>query len=266
MSWIVAIGINSILGLVSAAKTAITSSNNNIMTAVLACVVTECVQNLVAVDVMDRLANKPYIAPEVVPEQSYAGEWAMGIIQSSAVKGVAHYLILNHTPLVTDGWAVNPVTFIATSFAFELAFDFVHYWLHRGAHAVPAIYRAVHKKHHRYHHPRAQTAFYMSVADMVATYCIPLAVGVWVVGPVNKFQFGLLTTYLTYQEIGGHLGKRMAPTTGFPQFIWLPRWLGIELYTEDHDLHHAKSVVNYSKRFKLWDVIFGTYQSGVEGK
>ena len=73
-----------------------------------------------------------------------------------------------------------------------------------------------------------------------------------------------VTVYITYQEIAGHMGKRLYPTSSFVQCIWIPRFLGIELYVEeDHDLHLAKFVVNYSKRFNLFDRLFGTYESGI---
>lgn len=61
-------------------------------------------------------------------------------------------------------------------------------------------------------------------------------------------------------EISGHIGKRMHPTSSFSQFIWLPKFFNIELYTEDHDLHHSHNNCNYSKRFSLWDKVFGTHK------
>jgi sterol desaturase/sphingolipid hydroxylase (fatty acid hydroxylase superfamily) len=76
-------------------------------------------------------------------------------------------------------------------------------------------------------------------------------------------SFHILTVYLTYQEIAGHLGKAMYPTSSFAQCIWLPRLLGIQLYTEDHDLHHLRLNCNYSKRFSIWDRLFRTYITNV---
>ena len=34
----------------------------------------------------------------------------------------------------------------------------------------------------------------------------------------------------------------------------------MELYVEDHDLHHLKGNCNFSKRFSLWDRVFGTFE------
>ena len=47
----------------------------------------------------------------------------------------------------------------------------------------------------------------------------------------------------------------------FPQFMWIPRYLNIDLNKADHFLHHIDSNCNFSKRFTLWDKIFGTYRS-----
>jgi sterol desaturase/sphingolipid hydroxylase (fatty acid hydroxylase superfamily) len=39
---------------------------------------------------------------------------------------------------------------------------------------------------------------------------------------------------------------------------------GFALVTADHDLHHTQSKYNYSKRFILWDRVFGTYKQPPE--
>lgn len=262
MSWIIALGVNAVIYLVSAAK-----DYSHIEYGLVGCVVAECVLNLVAVNVMEKLtASKPYIAVNSAPREAYKGEWVVSTIQSSVVKGVLHYGVLHYGVLHythTTNASVNPLAFILKSFCFELTFDLVHYWLHRGMHAIPAVYRAVHKQHHKHHHPRAHTAFYMSVPDLLLSYGVPLVVSLAILArfrvSFGRHEVALLTTYLTYQEVGGHMGKRMAPTSSFAQCVWLPRWLGIELYTEDHDLHHSHLNVNYSKRFKVWDILFGTY-------
>ena len=74
-------------------------------------------------------------------------------------------------------------------------------------------------------------------------------------------QFNLIITYKLFIEISGHIGKKIYPTSCFSQFMWLPKLLEIELYTEDHDLHHSMNNCNYSKRFSFWDKLFGTYKS-----
>jgi len=36
--------------------------------------------------------------------------------------------------------------------------------------------------------------------------------------------------------------------SSFTQFIWLPKYLGIEMYSEDHALHHTDPNCNYAKK------------------
>lgn len=72
-------------------------------------------------------------------------------------------------------------------------------------------------------------------------------------------MFHFIVVYKNFIEISGHSGKILYPTTSFPQFMWLPKWLNIELYCEDHDNHHFINNCNYSKRFSLWDKVFNTY-------
>lgn len=69
----------------------------------------------------------------------------------------------------------------------------------------------------------------------------------------------LMLVYKTFIEVSGHTGKQVK-SSSFPLCIWLPRIFGIELYTEQHHLHHLNSNCNYSKRFSLWDKMFGTYR------
>jgi sterol desaturase/sphingolipid hydroxylase (fatty acid hydroxylase superfamily) len=70
-------------------------------------------------------------------------------------------------------------------------------------------------------------------------------------------------SYKTFIEISGHSGKKLYPNGSFSQFIWLPRFFNISLYTEDHALHHSSNYCNYSKRFSLWDKQFETYNESI---
>lgn len=60
-------------------------------------------------------------------------------------------------------------------------------------------------------------------------------------------------------ELAGHSGTDDNHSC-FSQFIFIPRLLDIDLNKADHFLHHLSSTYNYSKRFSLWDKVFGTYQ------
>jgi sterol desaturase/sphingolipid hydroxylase (fatty acid hydroxylase superfamily) len=105
------------------------------------------------------------------------------------------------------------------------------------------------------------TTFYHHPLDILLTISLPTMLSLLLLPSVSSFEFVLLSVYKIFSEISGHAGKRLAPTGSFPQFIWLPKWLSIELYTEDHDLHHSMNNCNYAKRFSLWDKVFGTFRT-----
>jgi sterol desaturase/sphingolipid hydroxylase (fatty acid hydroxylase superfamily) len=77
---------------------------------------------------------------------------------------------------------------------------------------------------------------------------------------LSVYQFGTMLVYKEFIEISGHCGKWLK-SGSFVQFVWLPKLLGIQLFAQDHHLHHKLLRFNYSKRFALWDKVFNTYQS-----
>jgi sterol desaturase/sphingolipid hydroxylase (fatty acid hydroxylase superfamily) len=191
------------------------------------------------------------------------------LLQTSFIKTITHKLLIYtfdlKSPTLGHTHFYKPflffILFIAKSFLFEILFDFFHYSTHRIFHLSPFLYKNVHKTHHIFTNPTPYSTFHMSILDLLFSYSFPLSISIYIL-PFNfsLLEFYLLITYLTYQEIGGHIGKIMTPTSSFPQFIWLPKLLGIELYAEDHFLHHNIIKCNYSKRFNIWDRVFNTYQ------
>jgi len=191
------------------------------------------------------------------------------LLQTSLIKTFTHAFLIYildfkpasiHPPFFFNFFLFF-LSFIAKSFLFEIVFDLFHYSTHRLLHFSPLLYRNIHKTHHEIVNPIPYSTFHMSILDLLFSYSFPLTISLYVLPfDFSLLQFYLLITYLTYQEIGGHIGKIMKPTSSFPQFIWLPKLLGIELYAEDHFLHHSKIKCNFSKRFNIWDKIFNTYQ------
>ena len=193
---------------------------------------------------------------------------ALKIVGITTIKCITHSALINggfvnNSELVSDSYILPVINFVVRSFAFEMIFDCAHYVVHRSFHEFPVLYQNVHKYHHEYSNPTAWTAFHIHPVDLMLSYSIPLLVATIFIFP-TKNELLMITTYLTHQEIGGHLGKRMYPTSCFAQFIWLPRIFDIELYTEDHDLHHKQINCNFGKRFALCDKMFNTYKSGTE--
>lgn len=181
---------------------------------------------------------------------------------TTSIKSATHTLIISY--MFSDSASFYPSTFtlfMIKSFVFEIYFDFFHYWAHRICHSNKLLYTTIHKKHHKYSDPTAYSSFYMTPLDAIFSYSLPLTfTSILIPFHVSMNEFMLMTVYLTYQEIGGHLGKKMHPTSSFCQFIWIPRIFSIELYTEDHHLHHKRLKYNFSKRFSLWDKVFNTYK------
>eukprot|EP01134_Creolimax_fragrantissima_P004734 CFRG4734T1 len=74
----------------------------------------------------------------------------------------------------------------------------------------------------------------------------------------SALELYVLLSYKTFVEVAGHTG-RVSRASSFPALPILVNYLGIDLHTEDHDLHHSHFNYNFSKRFVLWDKIFQTY-------
>jgi sterol desaturase/sphingolipid hydroxylase (fatty acid hydroxylase superfamily) len=148
------------------------------------------------------------------------------------------------------------VYFIPYSFLFEIVFDFFHYLTHRLVH-TKYVYKYIHKTHHLSNsNTTVLTTFHQDPLDLLLTNLLPMYVTSRIL-PFTTLQYFVFLMYKTFIEISGHLGKDISACS-FSQFVWLPRILNIELYTLDHYHHHTRITCNYSKRFKLWDVVFNT--------
>lgn len=174
-------------------------------------------------------------------------------------------------------WAYNSafaspwylVSFVVKCLWLEVVFDFFHYWVHRASHTYPVLYKYVHKCHHKFHNPSAICTFQQGALEMVLANFCPAVIAYFTLhmlcstpqsGVFSRSEFAYVLAQKSCVEISGHTGISSS-SSSFPLFFWLPRWLGIELRVHDHDLHHNLLKLNYSKRFKLWDVIFRTYQT-----
>ena len=158
------------------------------------------------------------------------------------------------------------LAFIVVSFVFEMLFDFFHYWGHRLLHELPYLYRNLHLTHHKNANPTVYHTFEDTIGGNIVTNCIPhlislIALVLLQQQPVTHCQHAMLLVYKSFVEVSGHSGKDVGHASSFPQCKWLPTLLGIELYTQDHHTHHRNSKTNFSKRFSVWDKLFGTFQS-----
>lgn len=197
-----------------------------------------------------RLLNIDYVYPE--------GEYLLYIVQGSIIETTTTYVSLPNT--IDTNIPNVMLTFIPLSFIFEIIFDFFYYWSHRILHTYNLPW---HKVHHNHIHLKPVITFYQDLVDVLLTVSLPFIFSERIIGsvyPISSLEISLLVTYKIYTEICGHTGHESSPTCAFPQCIWLPKLFNIELYTEDHNLHHRNPSRNFSKRFILWDKVFGTYQ------
>lgn len=199
----------------------------------------------------------------LMPTERYEYEFDIHVFTTTAVETMTHILIKKTFVFSDVNGFYSIVTFIPMSFLFEICFDFFHYFSHRLLHHK-YLYKYFHKKHHTFKHPSAIITFYQEPVDLVLTNSLPTIAALYfchqIVYRFSYFQFHLIIIYKSFVEISGHCGSKMYPTSSFTQCIWLPKALGIELYTENHDLHHSANHCNYAKRFSLWDKIMGTYK------
>lgn len=191
----------------------------------------------------------------------------LNVISSAAIECLTHICMVTtyYASTYSQSMVVKDIVyFIPMSFAFELVFDFFHYTTHRLLHH-PCVYKYFHKKHHTYTSLIPIMAFYQDPVDILVTNSLPMLATMYLFQlhpwtAISYVQLHWILVYKTYIEICGHSGTKSYPTSSFPQFIWLPKWLSIELYTEIHDLHHSANNCNYSKRFSIWDKAFGTFK------
>jgi len=179
-------------------------------------------------------------------------------LQTYSIEGLTFLYALTMSPSTTS-IPMELLLFLPRSFLFELIFDFFHYWTHRLIHTYPIAYNYIHRLHHDNPLINSYNTFRHTILDMAITNTFPFLTAMYLC-PVPRYTLVLLFWLKNIIEVSGHTGKDT--TSSFIQCIYLPRSLGIEIYSRDHSLHHFNPRVNFSKRFSIWDKVFGTFKSG----
>jgi sterol desaturase/sphingolipid hydroxylase (fatty acid hydroxylase superfamily) len=144
--------------------------------------------------------------------------------------------------------------------AFEVLFDAFFYVAHRAVHSNAALYAAVHKQHHVHKHDsRLTSALQMTAADVALTHTLPVLGALLLVPIAPGLELSIVKAYLLFQEAYGHAGCAHRGRN-FGPAPWVVQAMGVELRSEDHQLHHIRAGVNFSKRFSLFDRLGGTYE------
>ena len=148
--------------------------------------------------------------------------------------------------------------FIPKTFLIEIIFDFLYYLLHRYLHINKTLYKLTHKLHHHHHNNIGIITLYHTDLLEIMTSTLILSFITYFVS-VDKFQLLSWVYFKILLEHGGH--RAQDDHLGcFPQCFIIPELLDINLNNADHFLHHLNCKYNYSKRFTLWDKVFGTFK------
>lgn len=188
---------------------------------------------------------------EEVIRPSLRNTWQISLMNTGSLY-LSSLVARNHSSLTNE-----LLFFIPYSLCFEVFFDFFHYATHYLFHKVPFLYKHIHSRHHRSRNINVNTAFDHNLTDLLFTNTLPILLTSYLLSP-SKYFLCVWFVYKIIQEIYGHNGVRTRSSC-FPQCIWLPRLLHIELYCVDHAVHHKNPAANFGKRFTLWDKVFGTY-------
>lgn len=174
------------------------------------------------------------------------------LIQSAVYDTLAFQCLLSLSVERTHIYDI--LLFIPLSFLYEVVFDLFHYISHRCMHS--SSFYKFHAVHHSTILLDPWKALYQSPVDLLLTNLAPLVLTSLLI-PVSPQFLCVFMWYKSLVEMGGHSGK-LTRASSFPQCIWLPRVLRIELKAQDHELHHIYPHKHFSKRFSLWDKVFGT--------
>lgn len=137
-----------------------------------------------------------------------------------------------------------------------LAFDFLGYWTHRWAHEVPFLWR-FHAVHHSPEHMDWISGFRIHPFDGVL---IAPPVFFLLAAGVQPEVTGVLAVFQILLGIFFHANVRL-------RLRWLDK---IAANPEFHHWHHANEpdaiFHNYAASVPAWDLLFGTYFMGSEGR
>lgn len=173
-----------------------------------------------------------------------------------------YYNNLSHKPNILHDLFI----FIPVSFIFEIIFDFFHYWSHRLLHSHSLLYQYIHKTHHAHVDVTPIDTFVQHPLDLILSNAIPSMLALNITKKIfgieiSLFLLTIMMMYKSYIELLGHSDIDTKKTSSFVQFIWITRLLNISLFSKDHLIHHSHVMYNFSKRFSLWDKLFGTFKS-----
>ncbi len=177
-----------------------------------------------------------------------------GLIMMWVCRGVElagfQYVLNNFSLNIVNNWSV-PLQWVFTFFAW----DFCFYWLHRMHHKIPLFWK-IHVVHHEGEHFGLSLGMRNSWYSSLSSF--PFFVGLAFLG-VPMEIFIAISGFHYFMQFYNH--NRVVGDSGFlEKFMVTPK---------HHRVHHGLNPEyidkNFGGTFKIWDKLFGSCQSEVEG-
>ena len=131
-----------------------------------------------------------------------------------------------------------------------MLYDFMYYFFHRALH-FPAGMRMIHGVHHRVRYATAEASTYLHPAETIGGTALFL-LAIVILGPISTTSF--LIDFFLFSAINIVVHSNLVfPHAAFGLF---------NFWTRTHDVHHYYCRNNYSSIFPVWDMAFGTAESG----
>lgn len=170
--------------------------------------------------------------------------------------GASQLIIIQICSNDYDNNLLGIIYLIFKMFPFEVIFDFFHYGMHRLLHSK-YLY-----KYHKYHHTivhdlKPIDTYKSSIVETIVVTILPMYMTNKIITLTN-LEMCIFVLHQEVVELWGH--TKLYSSVCNPLYHWIPELLKIELYPCDHYVHHTYLKCNYSKRFILWDKLFGTYK------
>lgn len=183
---------------------------------------------------------------------------------------ITKFYLINNVQLNILNYIFQFIIIFPIVFVFELIYDFIFYTIHYTLHKNNFLYRNIHKIHHKYHDISPYMAFYMHPLESLLSIEIPTIITIFLINKIYNLNFFICVYIYFFRillEIYGHIGESYNFEIKFNLFSYLGIYyyliskLKINIVPNDHLLHHKIIYTNYSKRFVLYDKIFGTYSN-----
>jgi sterol desaturase/sphingolipid hydroxylase (fatty acid hydroxylase superfamily) len=135
---------------------------------------------------------------------------------------------------------------------FRVIVDCVFYTGHRFLHENKWAYDNIHRRHHEHYTTNLRTNYHFSAPDLFIESAFPIICAIGVLRGLfgvafSRFEVHLFMTYISWHEIGTHLGKPLPTISMYPPLsILYTAFTDVEKNSiEFHEVHHNRRHCNY---------------------